>query len=246
MDYNESTNGSDQNDEEKNQSNGINNEKNENVKDNSDIKSHKKSPATKRKRKTSTGKRKWTKTEDRTDIEYDKLFAEHKHRFNMKCELCPTIFKTLADARTHYKSKHNNPDGHILCCNVKIKYAKNLVRHIETHVKTSQRDTIPCSVCQKLFCSKNSLGTHMRKKHGIIPNKMIDDEFIKFMAENFDMNCDRCDNVFHTFREMKQHQRVSHGDDNGYVKCKSCDAKLNKFHLLRDHVKTHLNPECFK
>lgn len=243
MDYNESTNGSDENDGIRNQSYEINNE--ENVKDNIDIKSHKTSPATKRKRNSSTSKRKWTRTEE--DIEYDKLFAEHKHRFNMKCELCPTIFETLADARSHYKKEHNNPDGHILCCNVKIKYAKNLVRHIKTHVKLSQQNTIPCSVCQKPLCSKDSLESHMRKIHGILKNVTIDDEFIKFMAENFEnFGCDRCDHVFSTFRDMKRHHRISHGDDNGYVKCKSCDTKLNRFHLLRDHVKTHLNPECFK
>lgn len=243
MDYDESISESDQNDGEKNQSYGISNE--ENAKENTDIKSHKKLRAIKRKRNSSTSKRKWTRTEDRTDIEYDKLFAEHKYRFNMKCDNCPTIFETLSDARTHYKKEHNNPDGHILCCNVKIKYPKYLVRHIKTHLKTSQQNAIPCSVCQKPFCSKDSLGSHMRKIHGI-SNKTIDDEFIKFMAENFDMKCDRCDNVFNTFRDMKHHHRVSHGDDNGYVKCKSCDTKLNKFHLLRDHVKTHLNPECFK
>lgn len=67
-------------------------------------------------------------------FEFKKLFLENKHRFDLTCDLCPQIFETLHAARNHYGSEHNNSKGYIKCCNNKLSYRCEIVKHLYRHL----------------------------------------------------------------------------------------------------------------
>lgn len=66
--------------------------------------------------------------------DFQKLFAENKHRFDMTCDNCSSIFESFEEARKHYASEHNNSKGYIKCCNVKLTYRCDIVSHLYRHV----------------------------------------------------------------------------------------------------------------
>lgn len=66
--------------------------------------------------------------------EFVKLFAENKHRFDLSCDNCSTVFESLEEARNHYSNEHNNQKGYIKCCNVKLTYRCEVVRHLCRHL----------------------------------------------------------------------------------------------------------------
>lgn len=66
--------------------------------------------------------------------QFDKLFAENKHHFDMTCDECSKVFKSLEEARAHYAKSHNNPHGYIKCCKAKMKYPSTIERHLQRHM----------------------------------------------------------------------------------------------------------------
>lgn len=123
---------------------------------------------------------------------------------------------------------------------------------LELHIKTKHTDKaaprkmkqVPCDICKKLFASKESVAyeRHMRRHEETNENE--DGQHDKFITENFDMKCDLCDTVFTAFHDARRHYKEFHNDDKGYLKC--CNIKLRELWIVRDHVKSHLNPESFK
>lgn len=70
------------------------------------------------------------------------------------------------------------------------------------------------------------------------------DAHTQFIAENFDMTCDRCDAVFISFIQARKHYKDAHDDKKGYIKC--CNVKLREKWIITDHINSHLNPGNFK
>ncbi|XP_031627535.1 zinc finger protein 883-like isoform X2 [Contarinia nasturtii] len=200
---------------------------------------------------------------------FEKLFAEHKQLLDMSCDLCPTIFETLFEAQEHYAKEHKNSRGYIKCCGQRLIYQCHVVKHLERHVepekyKCSQcgkvilsetqfakhmrnhtmpnEKTISCSICKKLFTSEVGLKHHM--KGHTERNEAEDSQMVKFIAENFDMKCDHCETVFNGFYDARRHYKELHNDDKGYIKC--CNIKLRELCRVREHVLSHLDPDCLK
>lgn len=111
---------------------------------------------------------------------------------------------------------------------------------MKQHSDVPINDIITCDICQKVFTSKHGLYGHI-KQH---KKQSESDEQFKFMIENFDMTCEQCDAQFKSFDEARFHYKRFHNEENGYIKC--CGTKFKKTWLIRDHIKTHLNPESFK
>lgn len=65
---------------------------------------------------------------------FEKLFVENRHRFNLSCDNCSTVFETLEEARRHYPTEHNIAKGYIKCCNSKLKYPCEVVQHLSRHL----------------------------------------------------------------------------------------------------------------
>lgn len=68
-------------------------------------------------------------------IEFEKMFAENRHRFDMSCDSCSQSFNSLDEIRNHYASEHNNNNGYIKCCNAKLKYRCQIQQHIANHLE---------------------------------------------------------------------------------------------------------------
>lgn len=67
--------------------------------------------------------------------EFEKLFSENMHRFDMLCDLCPKSFHSFDEAKTHYAIVHNNRRGYIKCCNLKFFYRCNILKHLYFHLE---------------------------------------------------------------------------------------------------------------
>lgn len=117
---------------------------------------------------------------------------------------------------------------------------RELEMHMKQHSEVRTNDSITCDICKKVFSSKQGLYGHI-KQH---KKQSESDEEFKFMIENFDMKCDQCDAIFKSFDEARSHYKQFHGEENGYIKC--CGHKFKRTWVIRDHIKTHLDPESFK
>lgn len=106
----------------------------------------------------------------------------------------------------------------------------------------TQDECLQCTICKKRFVYGSSLKHHLRRHEE--NNETEDGQFVKFIAENFDMKCDHCDVVFEGFHNARQHYKEAHGDNKGYLKC--CNDKLREPWMVKDHVLNHLNPDTFK
>ena len=67
--------------------------------------------------------------------EYQKMFDENRHLFDMQCDCCSKVFESLEEGRAHYLSKHNNSKGYIKTKNGnKLFYRCNVVQQLERHL----------------------------------------------------------------------------------------------------------------
>lgn len=55
--------------------------------------------------------------------------------FDMTCNVkdCAIVFSSLANARKHYNRAHNNPNGFIKCCDIKLRTSYDVKEHIAWH-----------------------------------------------------------------------------------------------------------------
>lgn len=68
------------------------------------------------------------------ELEFDKLFVEYKHLFDMTCDVCPETFESLDEARKHYAILHKNPKGYVKCCGNKLAYRCTIIKHLQRHI----------------------------------------------------------------------------------------------------------------
>lgn len=66
--------------------------------------------------------------------EYQQLFSENKHIFDMSCDVCAKVFKSLEEARTHYLCEHGNSKGYIKCGRRRVMLRCQVVDHITRHL----------------------------------------------------------------------------------------------------------------
>lgn len=72
-----------------------------------------------------------------------------------------------------------------------------------------------------------------------IKMKEIDDQISQYMT----LYCDVCNAAVNNFAGLRIHMR-EHGIGRGYAKC--CNKKFLKRALLLDHIRQHLDPECYR
>lgn len=89
----------------------------------------------------------------KNDTEYQRLFSENKHLFDMSCDCCSTLFESLNEARAHYLNEHNNPKGYIKSnSGKKMIYRSNVVQYLERHSNPEKFKY----VCENLYLNLNS------------------------------------------------------------------------------------------
>lgn len=58
-----------------------------------------------------------------------------ENKFNMHCDYCDIIFKSLQEAQYHYMHQHQIADGYIQCCGLKFKKIINIHGHVLWHLR---------------------------------------------------------------------------------------------------------------
>lgn len=61
----------------------------------------------------------------------ERVIATH---FNMQCDHCDSVFKSLQEAQFHYMHEHQIADGYIQCCGLKFKKTINIEGHALWHL----------------------------------------------------------------------------------------------------------------
>lgn len=150
------------------------------------------------------------------------------------------IEKTIDDSvENNFKSVRRKVSGKTPAIRKQSQSNKNNQSHQE--MELDKEKTIQCDICNEMFSSQRKLVFHRRLHEKDPYDKELYDQFI---AENFDMKCDQCDESFNTFDDARRHYKEYHSEANGWIKC--CGKKLRSSLLIRDHIKKHLNPEQFK
>lgn len=70
--------------------------------------------------------------------------------------------------------------------------------------------------------------------------KEIDDQIAQYMG----LHCDVCSCEAENFAGLRVHMRDVHNIKKGYAKC--CNKKFLKRALLLDHIRQHLDPDCYR
>lgn len=137
------------------------------------------------------------------------------------------------------------PNFCVFRCNEcgKVYQALHILKaHMKHHTETVEKECLICDICKKTFASKVGLKRHLQWHTDA--TKSENQQYHKFIAENFDMSCDHCEAVFITFHDARSHYKEFHNDKKGYIKC--CNIKLRELWIVTDHINSHLNPSNFK
>lgn len=95
--------------------------------------------------KTTKTRKRWQSKKN--NQEYQRLFNENNHLFDMSCDCCSKMFESLDEARAHYLSEHDNPKGYIKSISGrKMWFRCNVVQHIERHLNPEKH----MYVCESL------------------------------------------------------------------------------------------------
>lgn len=157
------------------------------------------------------------------DPEEDKLIRDF---FDMTCQTCKTgeQFETFADFRRHMREEHNDKNGFILCCNVRLQKRHSLVEHMAYH---SQSESLKCPICGKLYTKRDILQYHIKQMHGSETDRPY--------------QCDLCGKRYVRLQTLEIHMRVHLSKEAKALrrvhKCEECDAKFSTIHNMRNHVK---------
>lgn len=111
--------------------------------------------------------------------------------FSPRCNECGKVFKGPHGLSGHIKQQHQTE---------KVK-----------------RERFICDICKRTFITKMALIRHIELHIKSIESK-AEDQYEKFMIENFDMSCDRCSTVFISLYDAQRHYKQLHSYDYGYLK----------------------------
>lgn len=96
-------------------------------------------------------------------------------------------------------------------------------------------------MCGKSFTSKVGLKKHLLRHMEV--NTSEESQYDKFIKENFDLSCDKCDAIFLSFHDARRHYKELHNERKGYIKC--CKIRLRELSMVTDHINSHMNPTNF-
>lgn len=116
-------------------------------------------------------------------------------QFDMKCDYCEIIFKSLQEAQYHYMHEHQIADGYIQCCGLKFKKNITVEGHVLFHMKP---ELFKCSVCEKESITIIALRAHLKVHEARqSPQKNV---------------CKICDKSFlGNYHHLSRHMKVTHG-----------------------------------
>lgn len=133
-----------------------------------------------------------------------------------------TSIKTETDDEDEIETKANNdfeiPDAEVGC----NKLGKEEIRKLKRKHKCRQISALICSLCGKVFKSREHFAGHMNLHAGMKP----------FM-------CQLCGKSYSTLSRLHTHQQHVHSDKNSWYKCSICERGFPTVPKLRSHMDMH-------
>ncbi|KAL5286384.1 hypothetical protein ACFFRR_007800 [Megaselia abdita] len=137
---------------------------------------------------------------------------------------CDGAFIHFHDLRKHNYT-HNWLSSAKTCqlCRKKVTNYEEMIDHLEAEHSDVPLDNIAkrsCTVCQKMFRTKNGLNIHMSALHG-------DNEY----------KCNECDRSFKTERILANHKKALHGNSVCHICGKTLRTRHLPYHIDQVHKK---------
>jgi KRAB domain-containing zinc finger protein len=137
-------------------------------------------------------------------------------------------FRLNSLLQLHMKNKHILGGREYKCsvpsCSWEFTTASKLKAHLETH---SQKK-IPCSICNKIFCSETALNVHLVQHSDSNPWK-----------------CSKCEKKFSCHSSMKNHFDNLHSQ-NFKFRCDICQFGASNKSSLERHMVSHKEEKDFR
>ena len=160
------------------------------------------------------------------DISFKKVHHKQRHdkvihyEQEINCELCSQVFNRKDNLDRHLRSYHDfNNTQECSDCKRQFSLKSNLKRHIDAKYDISGNVANTCLVCNKDFCSKRDLNSHMK------------------LHQN---TCDKCGSMFSTKSALATHKL-----EGSLLSCEKCSVTVCNQRQLNKHMKIHQkNFEC--
>ena len=158
-----------------------------------------------------------------------------------QCDSCEASFGQKEHLKIHKQSIHEKITFPCEICEKEFSSKMNLNKHIKRVHKKEKKFT--CNRCHMRFCSNTELILHTNAKHSNhkpfscvhceqdFPNK---GHITQHLNQPKDIRCKICNDSFHCFNQLRNHQTSVHGKKR--FQCKKCDKTLSSKYILKYHV----------
>lgn len=158
-------------------------------------------------------------SDDNLEIE-QKPKCRSKWRYQPKrtptyCNVCMIECKTIEHFKTHNFQCHGIENGQYKCfgCEKLFKTRKSRFCH-ENNFCKGLKDGFKCTLCNRFLPKRGIFESHMRDHRENVPIQLPDEMF----------KCQKCEKLFGTRENLKQHVESEHGADKKNYVCEvSCD-----------------------
>ena len=137
-----------------------------------------------------------------------------------KCKVCNLSFENYTDYKNHKADKHKytiKPSENTLPCSICAKLFQN-ESSLKSHMKQHQDPKYVCSHCGKLFIRKEKLRQHITVTH-----------------EPDGGDCSVCHKTFSSKSYLVKHVKLAHVKDFHH-KCGTCDKSFYSPNQLKNHI----------
>uniref|UniRef100_A0A182VWJ7 C2H2-type domain-containing protein n=1 Tax=Anopheles minimus TaxID=112268 RepID=A0A182VWJ7_9DIPT len=164
--------------------------------------------------------------------------AEKKaSKVSIKCCNCEKMFTSRAAFELHYRTTYEqDPVYECTVCGKRIKQYRAYQLHSYRH---SANQRFSCPDCSKTFHQKSDLTRHQNVHQpnngsGSSKDRSSKNAEVKLQV----ISCPRCDTIFATQAELKEHSRKLHRTPKQLVECPDCGKSLSTGSLY-SHRKIH-------
>ena len=170
-----------------------------------------------------------------------KKYSEKKDNGTVRCLECDKELKNIRNFCEHYGATHcDKEDLPFVCdytdengkrCNNRYALNQGLTRHKKSHLETNEVYKYKCSEenCKEAFKNSTCLNSHLAREHN--KGNMYVDE-----------NCKNCGKNFKVKSDLRMHMKRCIGEEKSH-ECIECGYKTHTLYELKEHEKTHLDPE---
>ncbi|XP_057665852.1 zinc finger protein draculin-like [Diorhabda carinulata] len=176
-------------------------------------------------------------------VHYEKIIED------FKCKVCGHSSVDETKHKLHMSMHAKKAEIKCGLCNK----AFNTERGLESHLSTHNELQFPCEFCGKIYPSMYRIKRHIKRAHApckcehcgqVFHDRFLYNKHIKEHSQQTKYECEYCQKVFEKAKNLSEHFRLQHKQDDEKRKCPICEKEFINKALLRNHIKTH--DKCFK